>query len=161
MSVKRIVKVIDKPSSGSSQSGGSSDKDNKNGETTITLDGNETVYIDLYGNYKEEGFTAVDSLDGNIKKKVKVTHNVDNSTPGVYEVVYTVKNSSGITTSVKRQIIVMNIKMTLSLVNTGYTNGNVGIKADIVDEYFDLMVKLLLVRTILIMFPKTEHISLN
>ena len=85
-------------------------------------------------------FTAVDSKDGNIKKKVKVTHNVDNSTPGVYEVVYTAKNSSGITTSVKRQIVVMNVKMTLSVLNTGYTNGTVGIKADIVDEYFDYLV---------------------
>ena len=141
MSVKRIVRVIDKPGdSNSQQSGDTSENNQKTGETVITLKGEETVYIDLYGNYKEEGFTAVDSKDGNIKKKVKVTHNVDNSTPGVYEVVYTVKNSSGITTSVKRQIIVMNIKMTLSIVNSGYTNGNVGIKADIVDEYFDYLV---------------------
>ena len=54
--------------------------------------------------------------------------------------VYTAKNSSGITTSVKRQIVVMNVKMTLSVLNTGYTNGTVGIKADIVDEYFDYLV---------------------
>lgn len=141
MSVKRIVRVIDKPGENNSQQSGETQKNNQNtGETVITLKGEETVYIDLYGNYKEEGFTAVDSKDGNIKKKVKVTHNVDNSTPGVYEVVYTAKNSSGITTSVKRQIVVMNVKMTLSVLNTGYTNGTVGIKADIVDEYFDYLV---------------------
>ena len=141
MSVKRIVRVIDKPRENNSQQSGETPENNQNtGETVITLKGEETVYIDLYGNYKEEGFTAVDSKDGNIKKKVKVTHNVDNSTPGVYEVVYTAKNSSGITTSVKRQIVVMNVKMTLSVLNTGYTNGTVGIKADIVDEYFDYLV---------------------
>lgn len=141
MSVKRVVTVIEKPNYSGSESVGESDvSENKKGETVITLKGEETVYIDLYGNYKEEGFTAIDSVDGNLKKKVKVTHNVDNTTPGVYEVIYTVKNSAGITTSVKRQIVVMNINMTLTVVNANYTNGNVGIKADIIDEYFDCLI---------------------
>ena len=118
ISVKRIVKVINKPKI-SEQSISS---DNKKGETKITLNGSDTVYIDLYGNYKEEGFSAIDSVDGNIKKKVEITHNVDNKTPGVYEVVYSVKNSAGITTTAKRNIIVMDLKINLSLVNTNYTN---------------------------------------
>ena len=141
MSVKRLVTVVEKPtSSNTSIDENNNDKDNKKGETVITLKGNETVYIDLYGNYKEEGFTAVDSVDGNLKKKVKVTHNIDNTTPGIYDVIYTVKNSTGITTSVKRQIIVMNINMTLTVVDTNYTNGNVGIRVDVIDEYFDYLI---------------------
>ena len=67
VSVKRVVKIIEKPS-GSSQNNNIS---NVKGETKITLKGSETVYIDLYGNYKEEGFTAIDSVDGNIKKMLR------------------------------------------------------------------------------------------
>lgn len=136
--VKRVVKVIDKPSVNNQNL----DKDNinkKSGETTITLKGNETIYIELYGNYKEEGFTAVDTIDGNIKKKVKVTHNVDNKKPGKYQVIYTVKNSSGITTSVVRNIIVMKVDLNLTLENLNYTNGNVKINVSVDDEYFDYL----------------------
>lgn len=142
ISVKRVVRVIDKPKvsiGSSSNTENNSDKD-KQGETKITLEGEDTVYLDLHGNYKEEGYTAVDSVDGNIKKNVKVTHDVDNSKPGIYSVVYTVKNSAGITTSAKRTIIVMDIKMSFSLTNTNYTNSSVGIKVDIVDDYFDYLV---------------------
>ena len=53
--------------------------------------------------------------------------------------VYTVKNSSGITTSVSRQIIVMKVDMNLSLSNSNYTNGDVGIKVNVDDEYFDYL----------------------
>ena len=95
ISVKRTVRVIDKPSVNNQipnkdENNKEENKDSvskKNGETTITLKGRETVYIELYGNYKEEGFTATDTVDGNIKKKVKVTHNVDNKKPGIYQVV--------------------------------------------------------------------------
>ena len=148
ISVKRVVRVIDKPSVNNQipnkdENNKEENKDSvskKNGETTITLKGSETVYIELYGNYKEEGFTAIDTVDGNIKKKVKVTHNVDNKKPGIYQVVYTVKNSSGITTSVSRQIIVMKVDMNLSLSNSNYTNGDVGIKVNVDDEYFDYLI---------------------
>jgi cell wall-associated NlpC family hydrolase len=143
ISVKRVVRVIDKPIANNQNTDKDDNKeinDKKSGETAITLKGSETVYIELYGNYKEEGFTAVDTVDGNIKKKVKVTHNVDNKKPGIYQVVYTVKNSSGITTSVSRQIIVMKVDMNLSLSNSNYTNGDVGIKVNVDDEYFDYLI---------------------
>lgn len=138
ISVKRVVRVIDKPST-SNKDNSSSGSDKKKGETTITLKGNETIYIELNGNYKEEGFTAVDTVDGNIKKKVKVTHNVDNKNPGTYQVVYTVKNSSGVTTSVKRNIVVMKVDLNLAIENNYYTNGNVNIKINVDDEYFDYL----------------------
>lgn len=137
--VKRVVKVIDKPNGNNQVTDKDDNVSKKSGETTITLKGNETIYIDLYGNYKEEGFTAVDTVDGNIKKKVKVTHNVDNKKPGVYQVVYTVKNSSGITTSVARNIVVMKVDINLSLENNYYTNKDVKINVLIDDEYFDYL----------------------
>ena len=139
--VKRIVKVINKKSLVEDNK---NDEDKKNeiiqkGETIIAIKGAETVYIDLNGNYKEEGFSAVDTVDGDIKKKVKVTHNVDNKNPGTYQVVYTVKNSSGVTTSVKRNIVVMKVDLNLAIENNYYTNGNVNIKVNVDDEYFDYL----------------------
>ena len=139
ISVKRTVKVIDKPESSSGGSSGNGSDKLKNGEPVINLKGSETVYLDLNGNYKEEGFTAIDTVDGNIKKNVKVTHNINNKVPGMYEIVYTVKNSAGITTTAKRNVIVMDLKINLSLVNTNYTNSSVGIKVEITDEYFDYL----------------------
>lgn len=138
ISIKRVVRVIERPISGSGNSS-TSGTDKKNGETTITLKGNETIYIELNGNYKEEGFIAVDTVDGNIKKKVKVTHNVDNKNPGIYQVVYTVKNSSGVTTSVVRNIVVMKVDLNLAVENNYYTSGDVNIKVSVNDEYFDYL----------------------
>ena len=147
ISVTRVVRVIDRPisSNGNTSNNNSSGSSSnevvvKNGETTLTLKGNKTVYIDVYGNYTEEGYTAIDTKDGNITKNVEVTHNVDNTKPGTYYVIYTVKNSSGITTSVKRNIVVMKVEMSLSLVNTNYTNSSVGIKVNITDEYFSHLI---------------------
>ena len=137
--VKRIVKVIDKPNYNSQNPNKDNTESKKSGETTITLKGNETIYIEMYGNYKEEGFTAIDTVDGNIKKKVKVTHNVDNKKPGIYQVVYTVKNSSGITTSVVRNIVVMKVDINLTLENIYYTNNDVKINVSVDDEYFDYL----------------------
>ena len=140
--VKRIVKVINKKLLVEDDNKKDEDKKNEiiqKGESIIALKGAETVYIDLNGNYKEEGFTAVDTVDGDIKKKVKVTHNVDNKNPGTYQVVYTVKNSSGVTTSVKRNIVVMKVDLNLAIENNYYTNGNVNIKVNVDDEYFDYL----------------------
>lgn len=140
--VKRIVKVINKKSLVEDDNKNDEDKKNEiiqKGETIIALKGAETVYIDLNGNYKEEGFTAVDTVDGDIKKYVKVTHNIDNTKEGTYQIVYTVKNSSGITTSVKRNVVVVNAELHLSVVAGKYTNENVDINVKVTDDYFDYL----------------------
>ena len=132
--VKRIVKVIEK------KEDNSTNNVTQKGETIISLKGNETVYIDLNGNYKEEGFRVVDSVDGNIKKYAKVTHNIDNTKEGTYQIVYTVKNSSGVTTSFKRNVVVMRVDLDVSLDTNYYINGDVSIKVSTSDEYFDYLV---------------------
>lgn len=71
---------------------------------TLKLKGNKNMTINLGDKYIEPGFTANDKIDGNITKKVKVTNNIDFNTPGVYEIKYTVTNSSGNKANAKRKI---------------------------------------------------------
>ncbi|CEK36548.1 Ig-like domain-containing protein,Leucine Rich Repeat (LRR)-containing protein,putative S-layer protein,Internalin-A precursor,Protein prenyltransferase, alpha subunit,Leucine Rich repeats (2 copies) [[Clostridium] sordellii] len=57
-----------------------------------------------------EGVTATDTEDGNITNKVKVTGTVDTNRPGKYELTYTVRDTDGNTTTVKR-VVIVNPKM--------------------------------------------------
>nr|WP_172692175.1 immunoglobulin-like domain-containing protein [Paeniclostridium sordellii]AUO31689.1 hypothetical protein [Paeniclostridium sordellii] len=56
------------------------------------------------------GVTATDTEDGNITKDIKVTGTVDTDKPGKYELTYTVTDTDGNTTTVKR-IVTVNPKM--------------------------------------------------
>lgn len=63
----------------------------------ISLKGSKIVTINLDEEYKEDGYVATDSLDGDISSKVKVIKNINYKQEGTYEIVYKVKNSEGIT----------------------------------------------------------------
>lgn len=63
----------------------------------ISLKGSKVVTINLDEEYKEDGYVATDSLDGDISSKVKVIKNINYKQEGTYEIVYKVKNSEGIT----------------------------------------------------------------
>ena len=73
---------------------------------TITLNGNETVYLYVGNNYNEQGYVALDNCDGDISDKVEVTSNVDTSKVGTYKITYTVKDAYDNSASVDRTIIV-------------------------------------------------------
>ena len=49
---------------------------------------------------------AIDSIDNDLTSSVKVTNNVDTSTPGVYRIIYSVTNSAGVTITKTRTVIV-------------------------------------------------------
>ena len=57
-----------------------------------------------------DGVTATDTEDGNITKDIKVTGTVDINKPGKYELTYTVTDTDGNTTTVKR-IVTVNPKI--------------------------------------------------
>ena len=73
----------------------------------LTLKGYENVTIYRGNVYEEEGYTATDNCDGDITSLVEVKGTVDNTKVGVYEIIYTVKDKSGNTTSVKRKVSVI------------------------------------------------------
>lgn len=87
---KRIVNVIEKGV----------------GNIFIYLLGEDPIILNVGDTYTEPGYSATDSIDSNITDKVQVTDNIDTSKIGTYEVVYTVTNSSGITTSKVRKVVV-------------------------------------------------------
>lgn len=89
-SVKRIVNVIAR----------------QNVTTTIHLTGEKNVYLKVGDSYTDPGCTAIDAIDGNLTDQVITNSNVNTSEKGVYRIIYSVVNSSGITTSELRTIIV-------------------------------------------------------
>jgi len=62
---------------------------------TITILGDKELNVTKGTKYIDAGATAIDSYDGNITNKIKVTSNVDINKIGDYSVVYDVNNSLG------------------------------------------------------------------
>ena len=122
--VVRYVSVIDKPI----------------GATSIYLSGEMTMYLRVGDEYKEPGYTVIDSIDSNLTDKVIVKNDVDTSKEGIYRITYMVTNSTGVSTQVSRTVIVMGSNISISLDNEKITNGSVGINVYVVDNYFDYMV---------------------
>lgn len=125
VSVNRIVNVIEK----------------EIGVTYIHLIGDKIIYLDVNQNYVEPGYEVVDSVDGgNLKNKVKVTNDIDTSKGGIYKVNYSVINSSGITSSTQRLVIVMDSDVSLTVDNENYTNNDVNVNIFVNDVYFEYII---------------------
>ncbi len=122
---ERNVKVIEKPV----------------GATYIHLYGDINTFLYIGEVYDEKGYAVIDSVDGTkLKDQVKVTSNVDTSKEGIYKVIYSVTNTSGVTTSKERTVIVMDRNLSLIPNNTNITNGNVTINIYARDELFSYLV---------------------
>ena len=77
----------------------------------ITLQGNNPFYMDRNSVYEEPGYIAQDQVDLDapsidITSSVEITSNIDNSTVGEYEVLYSVTDGGGNTKRVTRTVIV-------------------------------------------------------
>lgn len=75
---------------------------------TLILKGNKTVNIKSTEIYQEEGYSAVDSVEGDLNNSVQIANYVDYSTPGTYVIVYYVTNSKNITKVAYRTINITN-----------------------------------------------------
>lgn len=71
----------------------------------LTLIGGD-ISINLYEEYKEPGFTAIDNYDGNITDKVIIKNNVNQYKAGEYEIQYIVEDSSNNKTIITRKVTV-------------------------------------------------------
>ena len=122
---ERIVNVIEKPI----------------GATNIHLYGDLNVFLYVGEKYVEKGYEVIDSIDGaKLNDQVKISSDVDTSKEGIYKVKYSVVNSSGVTTSSERTVIVMDREISLLPSNTEDTNNNVKINIYIKDELFDYLI---------------------
>lgn len=75
-------------------------------EPKITLTKGNEVTVLLDDNYKEPGYKAIDNYDGEITSKVKSSGKVDTSKEGIYEIKYTVTDSSKNKATVTRKVTV-------------------------------------------------------
>lgn len=97
-----------KDSSGNMESINREIKETDTTRPIITLEGNETIYVNVGSKYNEPGYKAIDDCEGDITSKVVVTNNVNTSKTGQYEVIYKVSDSYGNSDEVKRKVIVRN-----------------------------------------------------
>ena len=107
------------------------------GATYIYLFGETTMIIEKNSKYLEPGYEAIDSVDGILTEKVEIINNIDTTKPGTYNVIYSVVNSSNVTTQEKRVVSVVGEELSLSLSNTNYTNKSIYINTFTIDPYFD------------------------
>ena len=68
---------------------------NDNTTPIITLNGSDTVYVEVGSTYADAGATAFDPTEGNISSRLTSTSDVDDQAAGIYYVTYCVSDASG------------------------------------------------------------------
>lgn len=89
-SINRVVSVVEKPAV----------------TTIIHLNGDQRMSIGVGATYVEPGYSVVDAIDGDLTNSVHVNSNVNTSKRGTYNIIYSVVNSSGVTTTKTRIVVV-------------------------------------------------------
>lgn len=79
--------------------------DNKH-NTYLVLSGDRQVNLKVGEKYVEPGYTVFDSVDSNLGSLVKISGSVNTDSVGTYKIIYSVTNSSGVTVTAERTIIV-------------------------------------------------------
>lgn len=75
-----------------------------NEKPSISLKGKERMIIKVGARYNEPGYTSYDNYDKDTTNKVKISGKVNSSKAGIYQLTYTVTDSSGNTNSTSRFI---------------------------------------------------------
>lgn len=99
---------------------------------TIKLNGKDTIYLYINQEYNEEGATANDNYDGNISTQIITSGKVNSSQFGSYQITYTAKDTSGNTTTIIRNIIVIDYNSPKIFLN-GNTTMNVYLNEDYIE----------------------------
>jgi len=81
---------------------------------TINLVGSTNMNIYVGSSYNEPGYTALDNCDGDISSKVIVSGSVNTNNIGSYDLIYSVTDNSGKTTSVIRKVNVIENRKVVS-----------------------------------------------
>lgn len=84
----------------------------------LVLNGGEEITVGAGQSFQDPGFTATDNVDGDLTEQVQVSGQVDIYAPGDYELLYTVTDSWGNTTTAVRKVTV-DITMKNPIVPTG------------------------------------------
>ena len=85
----------------------------------IALKGEQSTYIKVGTAYTDPGFTASDTIDGDMTAKVSVSGGVDTSKMGINTITYQVTDSFGNKTTATRTVYVYQKQMIANPVNPG------------------------------------------
>lgn len=107
----------------------------------LTLKGSITMTLAYGAAFQEPGFSAVDSADGDLTQRVKVSGHVNPSIPGIYTLLYTVSDNSGNTTTVQRQVTVQKNKDGPQGENRIYLTFDDGPSASVTKRILDILAK--------------------
>lgn len=86
---------------------------------TITLKGQQRIYLQTGTSYTEPGYTASDDTDGDITAKVTISGGIDTSKMGINTITYSVADAVGNTTTVTRSIYVYQQQKVANPTNPG------------------------------------------
>jgi hypothetical protein len=89
----------------------------ENSPPVITLSGASKLTIAQYSKYADLGATATDREDGNLTSKIVATGTVNTIVTGTYTVTYSVTDSSGVTATTTRTVVVLTNKLPVITLN--------------------------------------------
>ena len=93
---------------------------------TIKLKGNDEIKLYVGEKYNEAGVEAYDNYDQDISNLIKIESNLDVEKEGSYQIIYSVKDSSGNESSVIRNITIEKKKeTTINKIETTKENYNI------------------------------------
>ena len=107
------------------------------GNITLKLNGESTVYITEGSSYNDAGATAIDTNGNNVSNKISVSGSVNPNVSGTYKITYSITNYNGEVLTVVRNVIVQAMGITLSLDNNKPTNKAVNIYVSTNVDNFD------------------------
>ena len=107
------------------------------GNITLKLNGNATVYITEGSSYTDAGATATDNNGNNVSSKIVKSGSVNPSVAGTYKITYSITNYNGEVLTVIRNVIVQAMGIHLSLDNSNPTNKSVNILVTTNVDNFD------------------------
>lgn len=73
----------------------------------ITLIGGDVIFVEINESFTDPGATAFDQEDGDLSANIDIISNVDTSSLGNYEVLYSVTDSDGQTEEAAREVVVI------------------------------------------------------
>lgn len=82
----------------------------------MELIGNSSEIVDIDSEFTDPGVKVVDNSDTNILSKVVKNSNINTSSVGIYNVVYSVKNSLGYKNYITRKVMIIDKKATLNVI---------------------------------------------
>ena len=101
----------------------------------ITLNGSDTVKIEVFGTYSEDGATAQDNKDGNVSNSISIDGTVNTSIVGKYILTYVVIDQAGNKATKNRVVLVRDTQK--PVISNSDANANNEIKVQILSVFID------------------------